>query len=194
MGEWHCEEFSESNLTDSWNQCRRWECVFLSPDEGDWWSEGKCVCVCVCVCVRGGGAYLRLTAAEYAGSHSGSRLIQNNTITRYHSLNCYPRIERGLDGRPSQPIRIKGTGRAVAHGLLIQRGGGEAREGERGRICTKEGAERSRGWSNWAKPSDGDSWGHKHADKAAWRYIKLEAISSKPVAWGCAEQNRASFH
>lgn len=58
-------------------------------------------------------ADLRLTAPEddssetHLGSDAGSCLIQNNTITRNHSLNCYLQIERGFDGRPSRKIRIK---------------------------------------------------------------------------------------
>lgn len=33
---------------------------------------------------------------------------------------------------------------------------------------------------------------HTNTDKATWRYIKMEAISSQPVARGHAEQNGAA--
>lgn len=46
--------------------------------------------------------------------------------------------------------------------------------------------------------SAGDSWGHKLTQKGRQRQhggiLNCGAISSKPVAWGYAEQNRASFH
>lgn len=40
-------------------------------------------------------------------SYSGSCLVHNNTITRNHRLNCYPQIEKDLDGTLSRKIRIK---------------------------------------------------------------------------------------
>lgn len=77
-------------------------------------------------------------------------------------------------------------GRAVARWLLI--------EGKKRRRCEGEYAQRkeSEKRREEADPIEQNRLmetaedtlipSHKHADKATWRYIKLEAISSKPVA------------
>lgn len=134
----------------------------------------------------------RLTAPEddssetQLGSYSGSCLIQNNTITRNHSLNCYLGDWKRSWWKTIKEDQNKGSGRAVAHGLLIE----DKKEGP-GENMHKAREKKERGWSNWAKQTHT----HIHTNpETTWRYIKLEAISSKPVAWGHAEQNRASFH
>lgn len=112
------EEFSDSDMTDRWNQ----ECVLHSPDERDWW------------CKRHGGggnkrrrrrrrtwkdggleSYLRLTAPKGRdGSLVWSKTIQSQAITASiatHGLKGDP------DGWASKLIRIKSWTKAVvAHG------------------------------------------------------------------------------
>lgn len=76
-----------------------------------------------CVVCGGGAAHVRLTAPEDVGSEtqpgSYSCLIQNNTITRYHSPQLLPTDWKKCWWTTIKEDQNKGLGRAVAHGLSI---------------------------------------------------------------------------
>lgn len=130
------------------------------------------------------GADLRVTAPEddssetHLGSYSGVCRIQNNTITRNHGLNSYWRDWKTSWWKTIRPRQNKGLGRAVAHGLLIEGKKDGCVEGKE--EIAKRGKEADP--TEWSRLMGTAKDTHNHTNKETWRYIKLKAIISKPVA------------